>query len=62
MITVASVKLEEDPETGDLILPLSEDILNQMGWDIGDELIWEELEGGMWSIRKKDQYDTDDRT
>jgi hypothetical protein len=47
------VKLEEDEE-GNLILPLSSDILNQMGWDIGDELIWEELPNGSWSIKKKE--------
>jgi hypothetical protein len=47
------VTLEEDEE-GNLILPLSSDILSQMGWDIGDELIWEELSHGSWSIRKKE--------
>jgi hypothetical protein len=49
-----TVTLEED-ENGDLILPLNEDILNQMGWDFGDTLVWEELEGGSWSLRKKDE-------
>jgi hypothetical protein len=48
-----TVKLEQD-ENGDLILPLNEDILKQMGWDIGDDLIWEELPSGSWSITKKE--------
>jgi hypothetical protein len=48
-----TVTLEED-DNGDLILPLNQDILNQMGWDIGDDLIWEELPSGSWSIKKKE--------
>jgi hypothetical protein len=46
-----TVKLEED-ENGDLILPLSPDILRQMGWDEGDTLLWEELPSGSWSLKK----------
>lgn len=45
----------EENEDGDLILPLNEDILNQMGWDFGDTLVWEELDNGHWSLRKKDE-------
>jgi len=29
---------QEDPETGDIILPIPEPILKQMGWKEGDEL------------------------
>ena len=50
-----TIKLIEDPETGDLILPLTSDILNQVGWDEGDTLIWEELPHGSFSIRKKEK-------
>ena len=50
-----TIKLIEDPETGDLILPLTSDILNQMGWDEGDTLLWEELPSGSWSIKKKEK-------
>lgn len=49
------IKLIEDPETGDLILPLTSDILNQVGWDEGDTLIWEELPSGSFSLRKKEE-------
>jgi hypothetical protein len=48
-----TVKLEED-ENGDLILPLTPDILRQMGWDEGDTLLWEELPNGSWSLKKKE--------
>lgn len=50
-----TVKLEEDPATGDLILPFPPDMLAQVGWDFGDTLIWEMDEAiGNWTIRKKD--------
>jgi hypothetical protein len=49
-----TVTLEEDPSTGDLIMPLPTDLLNQVGWDFGDTLIWEELDDGGWSLRRKD--------
>jgi len=47
-----SVQLEEDDE-GNLVLPLPTELLNQMGWDIGDDLIWEEAHHGTYTIRKK---------
>ena len=50
-----TIKLIEDPKTGDLILPLTSDILNQVGWDEGDTLLWEELPNGSFSLRKKEE-------
>lgn len=52
------VTVEEDPETGDLILPIPTELLNQVGWDFGDTLLWEEMDGGAWSLRKKDEEKT----
>ena len=49
-----TVRLEEDLETGDLILPIPDDVLNQMGWDIGDTLLWEELPNGTISVKKEE--------
>ena len=37
-----TVKVQEDPETGELILPIPDELLAEMGWNEGDELIWEE--------------------
>ena len=48
-----TVTLETDPETGDLVMPFPPELLNQMGWDLGDTLIWEEVDQG-FSLRKKD--------
>jgi hypothetical protein len=41
-----TVIIEEDPKTGELILPIPDDLLVQMEWGEGDELVWEETE--MW--------------
>jgi hypothetical protein len=48
------IQLIEDPETGELVLPLTPDILKQAGWDTGDTLIWEEMDHGAWTLRKKE--------
>ena len=34
------VELEEDPETGDLVMPLPPAMLEALGWKIGDDLTW----------------------
>jgi hypothetical protein len=43
--------LEEDGE--DLILPLPEELLEELDWHVGDTLQWTEHSEGSWSIRKK---------
>ena len=49
-----TVKVEQDLDTGDLVLPFTPDMLAQVGWDFGDTLIWEELGDGGWSLKRKD--------
>lgn len=36
-----AVTLEQDPETGELILPFPVDLLSQMGWSEGTEIFWD---------------------
>jgi hypothetical protein len=50
-----TVTLEQDGE--ELVLPLPTEILNQMGWDIGDVLEWSDNFDGTFSITKKDDDD-----
>jgi hypothetical protein len=45
--------VEEDPETGDIVLPLPEDLLKLQGWKEGDTLNWEDNKDGSWSLTKK---------
>lgn len=42
----------EDPETGDLILPIPPQMLESLGWKEGDELQFDITEEGKIYIRK----------
>jgi hypothetical protein len=44
------VTVEEDAETGQLLLPFPTDLLSQMGWSEGTELFWEDNENGTFTI------------
>lgn len=55
MSTRWEVKVEEDPETGDLILPLPQELLDTQGWKEGDELEWIDNGDGTWCIVKNKQ-------
>lgn len=48
------VTLEED-ENGDLILPLSDEILEGTGIGIGDTVEWVDNKDGSWTIKKKEE-------
>lgn len=50
-----TVEVVEDPETGDLILPLNEEILEGVGWQAGDSVEWIDNKDGTWSLRKVEQ-------
>ena len=49
-----TLNIVEDPQTGDLLLDLTEELCNEMGWKVGDTLQWEKLDNGSWSLKKKD--------
>lgn len=46
-----TVRIQAD-SNGEFLLSFPDALLNQMGWDIGDTLVWEELPDGTYSIRK----------
>jgi len=52
MKTNWTITVEEDPETGECILPFPEDFLEQAGWKEGDTLNWEDNGDGSWSLTK----------
>lgn len=47
------VEVQENGKTKELYIEFPPDALDQVGWDEGDTLLWEELPGGAWSIKKK---------
>jgi hypothetical protein len=48
------LEVQENKKTKELYIEFPSDALNQVGWDEGDTLIWEELDNGNWSIKKKE--------
>lgn len=50
-----SITVEEDPETGEVILPLPKDLLEMQGWQEGDILTWEDNKDGSWSLTRKEK-------
>ena len=47
-----TLTVEQDGE--ELVLSFPVDLLNQMGWDIGDTLLWETTDNGYVSVHKKE--------
>jgi len=50
----AIVTVVTDPETGELILPLDNEIFDGTGWEIGDTLDWIDQKDGSWLLRKQE--------
>lgn len=46
-----AVTVQQDGE--DLILPLPQEMLDEVGWHTGDTLEWHDKGDGTWEIRKK---------
>ena len=53
-----TVYLEEDPVTGDLILPFPEGLCDEMGWEVGDTLKFKSNTDGSFTLTKKEKKDT----
>ena len=51
---MTTVVLEEDPETGELIMPFPDGMIESLGWDIGDTLVWTIHDDGSLTLHKKD--------
>jgi hypothetical protein len=56
-MTTYTAYIEEDPETGELILPFPNGLLEEAGWKEGDTLVWTVHENGTLILSKKDTND-----
>ena len=45
------VKIEED-ENGDLIIPFDEELMSEIGWELGDTIQWTENEDGSFTLTR----------
>lgn len=48
------VIVQEDPETGDLLMPIPPILLKQMGWKEGDDIEFVLDETGHYILKKKE--------
>lgn len=46
------VTIEEDTETGEIFVPIPEQIMSAQGWAEGDTLTWVDNYDGSWTISK----------
>ena len=51
------VTIEEDPDTKELVIPFSPDMLAQVGWDFGDIILWKDNQNGSFTLTKKEVTD-----
>jgi hypothetical protein len=64
-MTIYTITLEEaDDGSGDLVLPLPDELMAGAGWQLGDTLEWIDNKDGSWTLRKFQEhsefyYDTD---
>jgi bifunctional DNA-binding transcriptional regulator/antitoxin component of YhaV-PrlF toxin-antitoxin module len=54
-----TVHVQEDPETGELILPFADEMIEAVGWKEGDIIEWIDNKDGTWTMRKIDGTSTD---
>ena len=52
-MTSYTVKVEEDPVTGDLYIPLPQDLLDELGWVEGDVIEWVDKSDGSYQLIKQ---------
>ncbi len=46
------IQLEEDPDTGELVMPLPPELMTAQGWAIGDTLTWNIDEEGTVTLTR----------
>jgi len=49
---MATLTVQKDPETGDFFLEFPSDLLEKVGWKVGDTLKWTDQGNGSWELTK----------
>jgi uncharacterized membrane protein (UPF0127 family) len=44
----------QDEQTQEYLIEFSEEELKQIGWQLGDELVWSDNKDGSWTLKKKE--------
>lgn len=53
-MTSWTITVEEDSETGDIILPFPPELLAENGWTDGDTIEWTDNKDGTWTLSRVD--------
>ena len=61
-MTTFTAIVEQDPVTGELVIPFTPEMLAQVGWDFGDTIVWTPSEHGSFILTKKKQDDSSTKT
>jgi hypothetical protein len=52
-----TLQVVEDPEhPGEQLLDLGNELCAELGWAVGDTLVWTDNKDGTWTIRKKSEH------
>lgn len=52
-MTIYTLPVVKDEETGDMILEFPDEMMAQVGWKTGDTLEWIDNKDGSWTLRKQ---------
>jgi len=52
---LTTIKIEYDSDNEEYILPLGFDLCDELGWTIGDNLLWIDNKDGTFTLKKKDE-------
>lgn len=44
------LELQKDPDTGDVVMVLPPDLMNDLDWRLGDRLRWKRVRRGVWEL------------
>lgn len=56
MIYTAPIQTDSD---GELMLVFPEEMMEELNWSEGDELIWKQLDNGSWSLTKRENSNSE---
>jgi hypothetical protein len=59
MLNSKIVTLVEDEDTGDLILPIGDELMTEVGWEVGDTLEWINNNDGSFTLSKTKSEETE---
>ena len=48
-----TLDVKEDPDTKDIVLEFTDDMLEEFGWATGDVIEWKDNGDGSWTLTKK---------